>query len=170
MTDELDGVLAHMDEFRHRDGELHLEDFLAYMPDHRYIFAPTRDLWPASSVDSRLPWPKGAGGKAMKPSKWLDANRPVEQMVWAPGHDSVVNGWFIDSGGWIRRDGVTVFNLYRAPTIRHGDPAQAGPWIAHIRRIYPNEAEHIIRWFAHRVQTPGEKLNHAIVERVIHTP
>ena len=32
-----------------------LDDFYAYMPGHSYIFVPTRELWPASSVNSRLP-------------------------------------------------------------------------------------------------------------------
>src|SRR5690554_3693567 len=62
-----------------------LDDFLAHMPDHRYIFIPTRDLWPASSVDSSIEWPVGADGNKMKPSRWLDANQSVEQQTWAPG-------------------------------------------------------------------------------------
>ena len=36
------------------------------------IFTPTRELWPAASVDARLEWPKGPDGKPMKPSRWLD--------------------------------------------------------------------------------------------------
>jgi hypothetical protein len=32
-----------------------LDDFYAYMPMHQYIFTPTRDLWPASSVNARIP-------------------------------------------------------------------------------------------------------------------
>ena len=31
-----------------------LEDFYAYMPTHEYIFIPTREMWPAVSVNSRL--------------------------------------------------------------------------------------------------------------------
>ena len=29
-------------------------DFYAYMPIHNYIFAPSREPWPGSSVDARL--------------------------------------------------------------------------------------------------------------------
>jgi hypothetical protein len=36
-------------------------------------------------------------------------------------------------------------------------------WLAHIRKIYPDDADHIIAWLAHRVQRPGEKINHALV-------
>ena len=32
-----------------------LTDFRAYMPMHSYIFMPTRELWPASSVNARMP-------------------------------------------------------------------------------------------------------------------
>jgi hypothetical protein len=31
-----------------------LADFHAYMPMHTYIFVPSREMWPASSVDARL--------------------------------------------------------------------------------------------------------------------
>jgi phage terminase large subunit-like protein len=37
------------------------------------------------------------------------------------------------------------------------------PWIEHIRRVFPNNADHIIQYLAHRVQRPGEKINHALV-------
>jgi hypothetical protein len=32
-----------------------LGDFHAYMPTHSYIFAPSREMWPASSVNARIP-------------------------------------------------------------------------------------------------------------------
>jgi hypothetical protein len=44
-----------------------------------------------------------------------------------------------------------------------GDSNSAGPWLDHIRLIYPDDADHIIKWLAHRVQRPAEKINHAIV-------
>ena len=31
-----------------------LNDFHAYMPQHSYIFAPTREMWVASSVNARV--------------------------------------------------------------------------------------------------------------------
>jgi len=36
-------------------------------------------------------------------------------------------------------------------------------WVAHVRRIYPAEADYIIRWLAQRVQRPQEKINHSLV-------
>ena len=84
-------------------------------------------------------------------------------MTWAPGLPITIRDKLVLEGGWIERRGVTCFNLYRAPTIEPGDPAKAGPWIDHVRLIYPDEAEHIIDWLAHRVQRPQEKINHALV-------
>src|SRR5262249_25972641 len=69
-----------------------LDDFLAYMPSYTYIFRPTRDMWPAKSVNARVaPIPIiGASGhpvmdengkqKTMAASAWLDRHQPVEQM------------------------------------------------------------------------------------------
>jgi hypothetical protein len=59
--------------------------------------------------------------------------------------------------------GITCFNLYRPPTIELGTEAEAGPWLAHVNKVFPNDAEHIIKWLAHRVQHPQEKINHALV-------
>jgi hypothetical protein len=139
-----------------------LEDFRAYMPMHSYIFAPSREMWPASSVNSRLP-SLFIDGKEMKASAWLDRNQPVEQMTWAPGLSMLIEGRLVSDGGWINRPGVTVFNLYRPPTIKPGDAAQAGLWLDHVRKVYPNDADHIVKWLAHRVQRPQDKINHALV-------
>jgi hypothetical protein len=90
-----------------------LDDFHAYMPTHSYIFAPTRELWPASSVNSRIETlPDGT-----KPSAWLDQNRPVEQMTWCPGEPMIIRDRLVSDGGWIPRRGCSTFNLYRAPNV-----------------------------------------------------
>jgi hypothetical protein len=138
-----------------------LEDFHAYMPAHTYLFRPTRQLWPAASVNARIAPPV----EGIKASEWLDQYRPVEQMTWAPAEPELIRGRLIAEGGWIERPGVTVFNVYIAPTIALGDPTQAEPWLAHVRKLYPVETEHmhLLAWLAHRVQRPAEKINHAIV-------
>ena len=45
-----------------------LDDFLAYMPQHGYIFVPSREIWPASSVNARLPPVVGPDGKPIPPA------------------------------------------------------------------------------------------------------
>jgi hypothetical protein len=139
------------------------DDFYAYMPMHTYIFAPTREMWPAASVNARIPSVRNGAGDALKANLWLDQNNPVEQMTWFPGLPMIIANRLISEGGFIERNNVRCFNLYRPPNVPPGDPAGAGPWLDHVRRVFPNDAKHIIRWLAHRVQRPDEKINHALV-------
>ena len=123
------------------DAGVSLGDFYAYMVTHNYVFAPTRELWPPASVNSRIPpvplfdaagFPelddKGKQ-KHIPAAAWLDQNRPVEQMTWAPGQPMIIKNRLIFEGGWIERDQVSCFNLYRPPNIKLGDPAQAKPFL-----------------------------------------
>lgn len=157
-----------------KDG-VSLADFRAYMPQHSYIFIPAREMWPASSVNARVPpvpltdakgrpvLDKAGRPKSVAASAWLDRHRPVEQMTWAPGEPMLIFNRLISEGGWIERDGVACFNLYRPATIEPGNAAEAEPWLDHVERVFPDDASHIIRWLAHRVQFPDEKINHALV-------
>jgi hypothetical protein len=160
-----------------------VEDFRAYMVMHNYIFVPTRELWPAASVNARCQSPTNPDGSAamkkipqtqkdgttgfkevpMQPTEWLDEHHAVEQMTWAPGRDLILKDQLIAHGGIIRRPGCATFNLYRPPTVNPGDAALAGPWLEHGRRVFADDFEHIEKWLAHRVQRPGEKINHALV-------
>jgi hypothetical protein len=151
-----------------------VNDFVAYVPAHTYLFIPCREPWTGSGVDARVPplsvlkrngQPKLVNGKPVliKATKWLDQNRPVEQMSWCPGLPMLIEGRLVVAGGWIERADVTCFNLYRPPRIQLGDAAQATRWVDHWHRIYPTEADCCIKWLAHRVQRPQEKINHALV-------
>ena len=151
-----------------------IDDFVAYMPSHVYIFTPCREPWTQTSVNARLPpvpvldkngRPKRRKGKpvTISPGRWLDLNRPVEQMTWCPGFPMLIKDRLVVDGGWIERADVTCFNHYREPRVVPGDATKAGPWLDHVRKIYPEDANHIITWLAHRVQRPGEKINHALV-------
>src|SRR5262245_32591979 len=99
------------------NGRVSLQDFLAYMPKHSYIFTPTRELWPAASVNARVPPIPGSDGKSINASTWLDINAAVEQMTWAPGEPMLIKDQLIADGGWFERPGTAVFNLYRPPAI-----------------------------------------------------
>jgi Family of unknown function (DUF5906) len=160
----------------HEDQEVgvFIDDFHAYMPMHNYIFEPSLEPWPAVSVNARIPPVPvlGADGlpviengkqKTIPASAWLDQNRPVEQMTWAPGLPTLIQNRLISEGGWIERNGVTCLNLYRPPTIKPGDAAKARRWVDHVRRVFGDDATHIIEWLAHQVQRPHEKINHALV-------
>ncbi|QIG49452.1 hypothetical protein G5V57_18055 [Nordella sp. HKS 07] len=148
---------------RIEDGALRLEDFYAYMPQHRYLFAPTRDLWPGSSVNARIPPVNIGGDKPIPATAWLDQHQPVEQLTWFPGEEMLIRGLLVADGGFIERPGTTIFNLYRPPNCLPGDPRQAGRWLDHVHKVYPDNADHILLWLAHRVQKPFEKINHALL-------
>ena len=62
-----------------------------------------------------------------------------------------------------RKSGTVSFNQYRAPRIALATAAKRKPWLDHVHKIYPDDAEHIIRWLAHHRQHPGDKINHALV-------
>ena len=144
---------------------LKLEDFWAHLPSHEFIYVPTRALWPAPSVNGCISEPpkNPATSKAMKPADWLDRHRAVQQMSWHPGRPMIIEGEVVAKGGWSPYPGARVFNLYQEPARQVGDAAQAGPWLDHLRRVYPADWEHIQFWLAHRIQHPGEKINHALV-------
>jgi hypothetical protein len=138
------------------------EHFYAVMPMHAYVFTPNCEMWPAASVNSRLPRVL-VGDTEIKGAAWLDQNRPVEQLTWAPGEPQVVSDKLVSNGGWIHHKGVSCFNLYLPPQREPGEADQADPWIEHVQRVFGDDSTHIINWLAHRVQRPGEKINHALV-------
>ena len=150
-------------------------DFYGYMVEGRYIYTPTGDLWPAKSVNTRLPAVPlvdsygnpllDADGNPMKipATKWIDQNQPVEQMTWVPGEPMLIHDRLVHKGGWKSHNGATVFNLYCPPLIVPGNAAEAQMWLDHVDKLYPDDADHIVKWLAHRRQRAHEKVNHALV-------
>jgi hypothetical protein len=176
MSDDRDD--AFTEEVSEPDAEgrgVTIDDFVAYMPTHAYIFTPCREFWVGTSVNSRLPrvpvldrhgkQKRDSNRKpvTMSPTHWLDLNRPVEQMTWAPGQPMLIPHRLVVAGGWIERPDVTCFNLYRPPRLELGDAGAARRWLEHVHRVFPDDATHIVHWLAQRVQTPAEKINHALV-------
>jgi primase-like protein/DNA primase RepB-like protein/uncharacterized protein DUF5906 len=153
-----------------RDKDLTTDDFYGDMESGEFICIDTLALWPATTVNARVPPiktgetdEKTGKPKTMKASAWIAKHRPVDQMSWIPGKPMVIENTVVAEGGLIEVPRRTVFNLYRPPIIKHGDAEQAGKWLDHIKLVYPSEHGHIINWFGHRVQRAFEKVNHAIV-------
>ena len=143
------------------DNGVGLEDFYAYLPMHAYIFVPSREMWPAISVNAKIP-PVFEDGEAIGASRWLDINRAATQMTWAPGLPLEIQDRIISDGGWIERKGIFCLNLYRSPIIQRGNAAGADRWVEHVHKVFSDDAGHIIAFCAHRVQRPQEKINHAL--------
>jgi hypothetical protein len=176
MTDDFNNDIVEEVDAPEPEGRgVRLEDFVAYMPMHTYIFTPCRETWSGFSVNARLPRmpvydkhgniKRTASGSPVMiaATKWLDQTAPVEQMTWCPGLPMLIKDRLVVLGGWIERKDVTSFNLYRPPRLTLGDATQAGPWLDHAKLVFPEDAEHIVRWLAQRVQRPDDKINHALV-------
>jgi hypothetical protein len=153
---------------RSADDHIGLDDFYAVPESHQFIYMPTRAHWPKESVDSILPaiqMPYKRNGKfvKLKSSVWLKQFRRVEQVTWAPELPEIIADKLIRDGGWQAHPGAHCLNLYQPPQITLGDATAATPWLEHLRQLYPEDADDIINWLAHRVQHPGQKPNHALV-------
>lgn len=137
------------------------EDFWAHLPSHTYINRRDREFHSVESVNGSLALFKGQlNGK--KPSAWLDLYRAVTQMSWQPGYPEIIEGKKSVEG--ILKDDVKgkIYNLYK-PSDAVASDDDPSPWVNHLTYMYPEEAAHIIKWMAFRVQNPGTKINHAIV-------
>jgi hypothetical protein len=143
-----------------------IDDFVAFMPGHSYIYKVTGDHWPAASVNARIE-PIKEGDRLIKASEWLDKNSPVEQMTWMPGEPQIIKDRLIAAeGGVFSRVGAAVFNLYHPPQAKPKPEkpitdADVAMWLDHIKKIYPTDAAHIVKYFAYKVQHPGDKINHS---------
>jgi hypothetical protein len=156
-------------------GKLSIEDFVAFPPNNTFIYLPCREQWSAAAIDKVLPpqqdldangQPRFRLGKPVmiKASTWLMRHRRVEQISWEPGAPMIIRDRLINGGvEWVERPGANVLNTYKAPTLPLGDPDKAKRWVEHWHKIYPDNAAHIIKWLAYRVQYPGVKINHALL-------
>lgn len=140
--------------------ELTPDDFFAHLPSHKYINRHTREPYSVDAINGHL---KRFGDiLGMKPAAHLDMFRAVQQMSWHPGHPEIIEGMISDSG-LLRPDPKgRIFNRFR-PSDAVASEADPSVWVNHVRKIYPDDADYIIQWFAYRIQNPGEKINHALV-------
>lgn len=128
-------------------------------PQGEALFMLTRELWPAASVTGALGKIEGVAA-----AEWLRKNKLAAQMIWAPGEPSIIEDKLMNGGSWTSVPGAKAINTYLPPQIPiGGDAAEAGPWLKLIERLYPHDAKHLLKCFAHRVQHPNVKLNHAAV-------
>jgi hypothetical protein len=132
-----------------------------YLPTHQYYHIPTGAMWAAVSINAKIA-PMIENGDKMSASLWLDKHRCAVQATWMPGEPLEIRDRVVNDGGWIDHPGVTCLNLYRPPNVGPGNAKLAGPWIRHCIKVYGKDTRRLINWFAHRVQRPQEKINHAL--------
>jgi hypothetical protein len=146
---------ASQDDFEDVPVGARKSDFFHHGPTGTFIFAPTNDFWPATSINLRF----GRGA-----DKSIALNNGVEQATWAPGYPVLIRDKLMVDGQWTDRPAANCYNLYRPlPISGKGDATLAGPWVDHLQRVYSDDAEHILGWFAWRVQRPEVKINHCLV-------
>jgi hypothetical protein len=132
-----------------------VNDFYQHGPTNTFIYCKTNDMWPSGSINARFG--KGA-------SVGIARTHGVEQATWAPGRPMIVRDKLISNGTWISEPGACVYNLYKpAPVNSKGDAKLAEPWLNHAKVIYPDDWQHLLGWFAWRVQRADVKINHCIV-------
>jgi Family of unknown function (DUF5906) len=141
---------------------LPISDFVAYSPDHSYIYRPTGEEWASTAVNARVIPIDVGDEKPLAANMWLDRNDAVEQRVWAPGEPPIIENKLVAEGGFLPKRDARVFNLYKPPFIIPARSREVRLWRDHVHALWPDEASHIECWLAHRVQRPGEKINHAL--------
>lgn len=129
-----------------------LNDYYAFHQTGEFIHRPTGDLHPATVLDNVI-------GKDARMA--LYSSRPVHRMTWAPGYPERFRVCDLDptdhkaAQSWL-------YNRYQPPRMpdRSGDVT---PWLELIRKLYPENVDHIVNYFADAVQFPQHKCNHALV-------
>ncbi|MCO5131198.1 MAG: bifunctional DNA primase/polymerase [Xanthobacteraceae bacterium] len=142
-----------------------LVQFWAHLPSGKIIHEASRALWASGSFDKHVGRVKDAmklEGPGALASTWLSQHRAVQSIGWEPAEPMIIEGRVLTEGGWMYAPGCRTFNLY-APSNLIPAKGDVSLWLDHLRFIYPAEAEHVIAWFAHRVQRPGDKINHGLV-------
>jgi hypothetical protein len=87
----------------------------------------------------------------------------VEQLLWAPGLPELVKDRYLIDGGWVPKLGGQALNLYRPTVLEAGNSNLAQPWLDLVRKVYPNDVDHIVNYLSYALQHPGEKINHALL-------
>lgn len=146
-------------------GAVPIERFVFYGPGNNYIYRPTDSYWIAAAVDAAVS-PVNVEGKLMRASDWLRKHALITSMTCDPSVDEdVIRGMDCRHGELIPHEGSNVFNTYRKPTITLGDATKAGPFLAHVEKVFNKhgDAAQFLDYMAHRVQRPWEKPRFALL-------
>jgi len=129
-----------------------LNDYFAYHLTGEFIYRPTGDLHPATVLDNVI----GKDARMV-----LYASAAVHRMTWAPGYPERFRVCELDptdhkaAQSWL-------YNRYQPPRA-HDRAGDVSPWLDLVRKLYPEDVDHIVNYFADAVQFPQHKCNHALV-------
>lgn len=172
--DELEALAAASEgEFRRR--RRRVEDFRYDEQQEKFWDTTTGNLLGAKSVDGavhRDDWPTRPNKKGEEclypPSRAIndiDTGLTVEGSTWWPGEPRFIQDVVVTDRGAMHLPGAACYNAYIPPQLPPKTDLDPGPWLRHIKTLYPEkkEHEHFFDFCAHMIQRPHEKLNHGIV-------
>jgi hypothetical protein len=150
-----------------KDGTLHTEKAVDASIPIEYWRVEVEEAAPDDA-------PKGRGRPKQRREKLIPPSRDimrvendqfVEGSTWWPGKAQTIRDWFIDKDGFYPSAGRRVYNQYKAPPVSSGNAEAAGPWVEHVKKLWPDPKEHefFFDYCAHMIQRPHEKCNAAIV-------
>lgn len=146
-------------------GEVPHENFIYFGPGNNFIYRPTGSYWVAEAVNFACS-PVNEKGDLKQPATWLRQNMLATSITSDPALDGdYIKGTDCRDGMLVEQSGSAVFNTYRGPVIELGDPRLAGPFLDHVKRVFPKEgdAEQFLNYMAHRAQKPWEKPRFALL-------
>jgi hypothetical protein len=152
-----------------KDGTLHTEKAVdASIPIELWRVEVEEPPPPDPEAPPRRGRPARRRERLIPPSKDImrvENDQFVENSTWWPGMDPMIHDWFIDKDGFRPSQGRRIYNQFRPPPEASGDATKAGPWIAHVKKLWPDPAEHeyFFDYCAHMVQRPHEKCNAGVV-------
>lgn len=142
-----------------------IQDIFYHIPAGKYIYLETLEEYPITKdIDVHCP-PKNVDGKLVKASDWVRKNTATTSATCTPLYrERFIEGMNCCKGELVEGVG-RVYNMYRHPLLKPGDPAKAEPWLAHVRRLFnkPGDADQFLNYMAHRAQSPGEKPRFALL-------
>lgn len=148
-----------------KQGEVPVGHFVYFGPGNNYIYRPTVSFWIAPAVDAAVS-PINENGKVIRASDWLRMNQLCTSMTSHPSvEEDLVAGFDCRNGEIVAVPGAALFNAYRRPSIELGDARLAGPFVEHVKKVFPKDgdADQFLNYMAHRVQHPGEKPRFALL-------
>lgn len=140
-----------------------LEDLANYSEKSVNSLVP-RDEWEQEEVPGRNGSVRLVSIKPANSIARVERDSIVEGVAWWPGKPRIINDVVVTIEGERQFKGRRTLNLYVAPQHHaNGDPALAGFWIEHMKKLWPQDCDLLLDYFAHTVQHPEDKINYGIV-------
>ena len=123
-----------------------------------------RDEWETEEVTGRNGSVRVVQVKPSSSIARIERDSIVECAAWWPGKDRIINDVLVTSDGERHAPRCRMLNTYQVPQHKtKGNAAMATQWTEHLRRLWPDDWELLLDYFAHTVQHPEIKINFGLV-------